>query len=408
MNAERFQAYYEGNLTSYLAFLRQMVAINSFTANAAGVNELGQVTAVPFAELGFTAEFIPSDKPHYGNHVVLTRPGTSGKTIGLISHLDTVFPPEEEARNDFAWREEGSRIYGPGTVDIKGGTVLIYMLLAGLQALQPEAFEAMTWVILLDASEEADAADFGALCIERLSGAMAALVFEGGYFDGEEFWIVAARKGMATFEVLVEGRASHAGSSHEKGANAIIQMAETVQKLATITNYEREVTVNVGAMQGGTVTNRVPHQATAALEMRAFDKTVYDEALTAILAFGGQSSVASAVDNYPCTVAVNLLRQTAPWPRNEGTDGLLEVWQIAGESLGYRVVVEERGGLSDGNHFWQVVPTLDGLGVAGGNAHCSEQSPDGSKEQEYCEVASFVPKAVLNVTAVLRLIEAGT
>jgi glutamate carboxypeptidase len=103
-------------------------------------------------------------------------------------------------------------------------------------------------------------------------------------------------------------------------------------------------------------------------------------------------------------VRLEVTRRTAPWSRNEATDGLLSVWQEAGEALGYHVRREERGGLSDGNHFWQVVPTLDGLGVAGGNAHCSERSADGSKDQEYCEMGSFVPKAVLNVTAVLQLL----
>jgi glutamate carboxypeptidase len=63
--------------------------------------------------------------------------------------------------------------------------------------------------------------------------------------------------------------------------------------------------------------------------------------------------------------------------------------------------------LSDGNHFWRQLPTLDGLGPAGGNAHCSEQSLDGSKEQEYCLVSSFVPKTLLNIAAVLRLIQAA-
>ena len=406
MEAERFWAYYKENLPAYLDLLQQMVAINSFTANVAGVSRLGEVTAAAFSELGFTAEFVASDKATYGNHVVLARPGTGRYTMGLVSHLDTVFPPEEEVRNDFAWREEGERIYGPGTVDIKGGTVLIYMMMAGLQALLPEAYEAVTWVILLDAAEEADAEDFGALCVERLAGpdTLACLIFEGGYFDGEEFWLVTARKGMAVCEVCVEGRASHAGSAHEMGANAIVQLADTVQKLAAITDYERSVTVNVGVVIGGTVTNRVPHQAMAALEMRAFDTKAYDAAMAAILALNGQVSVQSAADGYPCQVNIEVTRQTAPWSRNEATDRLLAVWQEAGESLGYQVRPEERGGLSDGNHFWQAIPTLDGLGVAGGNAHCSERSADGSKDQEYCEVGSFVPKAVLNVMAVLKLL----
>lgn len=79
--------------------------------------------------------------------------------------------------------------------------------------------------------------------------------------------------------------------------------------------------------------------------------------------------------------------------------------QAAAAELGVRIVPEERGGLSDGNYFWDEIPTLDGLGVSGANAHCSERSEDGSKDQEFCEVSSFVPKTVLNVTAVLKLLQ---
>jgi glutamate carboxypeptidase len=99
-----------------------------------------------------------------------------------------------------------------------------------------------------------------------------------------------------------------------------------------------------------------------------------------------------------------MTRKTPPWPRNEATERLFAVWQAAAGELGYRVVPEERGGLSDGNHFWHVIPTVDGLGPSGGNAHCSEHSDDGSKEQEYVLVSSFVPKALLNMVAVLKLV----
>jgi hypothetical protein len=82
MQAEQFREYFEENMPSYLALLRQMVRINSFTVNPAGVNKLGEVTAVAFEELGFESETIQSDKPHYGKHVVLTRYGKSGRQIG--------------------------------------------------------------------------------------------------------------------------------------------------------------------------------------------------------------------------------------------------------------------------------------------------------------------------------------
>ena len=32
----------------------------------------------------------------------------------MVSHNDTVYPAELERRNDFAWREEGNRIYVAG------------------------------------------------------------------------------------------------------------------------------------------------------------------------------------------------------------------------------------------------------------------------------------------------------
>lgn len=405
---EKIQGYLHQELPSYLELLRQMVEINSFTANARGVNTLGELTMGAFAGLGFKAELIPSVNPAYGNHLVLTRPGRSSQTLGLISHLDTVFPPDEEERHQFHWRPEGDRIYGPGTVDIKGGTVMIYMMLAALKDLAPEAFNQVRWVILLDASEEREADDFGDLCRRYLGpNALAALVFEAGRKSGHVFQVVTARKGIAVLQVTAEGRAAHAGSSHAQGANAIVQLADIIQQIAGWTAYEQELTFNIGVISGGSVTNRVPHHAEARLEMRAFSPDVFDAGLEQFLALEGYSSISSLEDGYPCRVSVRLEHRTNPWSPNPATDRLLAVWQEAAESLGLRVEPERRGGLSDGNHIWRQIPTLDGLGPAGGNAHCSERSADGSKDQEYVLVSSFVPKALLNIVAILRLIKAG-
>jgi glutamate carboxypeptidase len=73
--------------------------------------------------------------------------------------------------------------------------------------------------------------------------------------------------------------------------------------------------------------------------------------------------------------------------------------------MGIQVSPEERGGLSDGNLLWNDFPTLDGLGPTGANAHCSERSQDGSKDQEYAERSSFIPKTMLNVVAILELLD---
>src|SRR5215831_12128620 len=102
-DTEQVRAFLKCELPATLELLRQMVSINSFTENREGVNRLGHLTAESFAPLGFTAEFVPSTNPAWGDHVVLTRRGRSGKSLVLISHLDTVFPAEEEALNNFHW-----------------------------------------------------------------------------------------------------------------------------------------------------------------------------------------------------------------------------------------------------------------------------------------------------------------
>ena len=161
----------------------------------------------------------------------------------------------------------------------------------------------------------------------------------------------------------------------------------------------------MGTVSGGTVINRVPHHAFAELEMRAFDKATYDRGKESVLALAGPGEVRAAEDAYACRVGIQLLHESPPWPRNERSDRLFAIFQETARSLGHIVVPQMRGGLSDGNLICHAIPTLDGLGPWGENDHCSERSPDGSKNQEYVEVTSFVPKAMLNILSILKLCE---
>jgi glutamate carboxypeptidase len=403
-NSASLTEFLEGQLPAGLNMLRQMVGINSFTENRDGVNRLGRFTAECFAPLGFTAEFVPSVNSKYGDHLVLTRRGRGTRSIAMISHLDTVFPPEEETRNHFRWQPEGGRIYGPGTHDIKGGTAMMWLVLGALQARAPALFEEITWKLFWNSSEEQLSQDFGEVCRTRFErDTLAAVVFESEGRLGDERLMVVARKGRATWRVTITGRGAHAGAKHGHGANAIVQLGHTIHRIAALTDYSRDLTFNVASVSGGTVLNRVPHEAIAEGELRAFTPEVYAQAKAALLALAGPGEVRSPVDRYPCQVQVAILTESRPWPRNANTDRLAAVWQEAGKELGIPVNVEERGGLSDGNLIWDVVPTLDGLGPWGDNDHCSERSPDGSKLPEYVDATSFVPKAALNTVAILKL-----
>jgi glutamate carboxypeptidase len=323
----------------------------------------------------------------------------------MVSHLDTVFPPEEEARNNFHWLREGDRIYGPGTHDIKGGTVMMWLVLRALQTQHPALFEDLTWKLLWNSSEEQLSHDFGDVCRAHFDkGTLAALVFESEGRFGNERLMVVARKGRATWRVTVNGRGAHAGAKHRHGANAIVQLAHTLQRIAAMTDYSRELTFNIGTVSGGTVLNRVPHEAVAEGEFRAFSPEVYGQAKSALLALTGPGEVRSVADRHACDVKVEILTESRPWPRNAHTDRLAAIWCDAGKEVGAPVNIEQRGGLSDGNLIWDAAPTLDGLGPWGDNDHCSERSADGSKVPEYVEVTSFVPKALLNAAAIQKLV----
>ena len=382
-----------------------MVGINSFSTNRDGVRELARFTVGCFAPLGFAAKFVPSRSPEFSDHLVLTRPGRTPKSLALISHLDTVFPPEEEARNNFKWSVEDNRIYGPGTNDIKGGSVMMWLVVSALRAQAPELFEAVTWKLIWNSSEECFSPDFGDVCrAEFNADTLAALIFESEGRLGQEHLMVVARKGRATWRATVNGRGAHAGSNHPQGANAIVQLGRVVDRIAALTDYSRELTVTVGRISGGTVLNRVPHEAVAEGELRTFAPEVFAKAKRDLLVLAGPGDVRSKADGFACDLKIEILSESRPWPRNPGTDGLYAHWHAAGGELGYPINEQERGGLSDGNLIWDAVPALDGLGPWGENSHCSERSMDGSKLPEYVEASSFVPKAMVNVSAIARLL----
>lgn len=406
MDTAQLTADLAARLPAALELLRRMVGINSWTDNPEGVNRLGELTAEAFAPLGFTAEFVPHARPGWGRHLVLTRTGSGGPTLALVSHLDTVFPPEEEERNQFRWQPEGDRIYGPGTHDIKGGTVMMWLVLAALRDLAPADFDRATWKLLLNASEETLSEHFGDVCRARLGPeTRAILVFEAeGRAPGGRA-LVRSRKGRGTWRATALGRGAHAGVKHPHGANALVQLAHTCQEIARLTDYDRSLTFNVATVRGGTGLNRVPHEAVAEGEFRAFTPEAYQAGKARLLALAGPGQVASPHDGFRCQVRMELLAESRPWPRNPGTDALLALWQEIGAALGQTVVPEDRGGLSDGNLLWDLAPTVDGLGPGGDHDHCSERSADGSKLPEYVDVATFVPKATLNFLALRRLIQ---
>ena len=86
----------DARLPGWLAILRRWVGQNSYTWNASGVDRLGEMTAEAFAPFGFAATTQPAVTAGMGRHLLLSRPGTGPAAVSLVTHLDTVYPEEEE------------------------------------------------------------------------------------------------------------------------------------------------------------------------------------------------------------------------------------------------------------------------------------------------------------------------
>jgi glutamate carboxypeptidase len=385
-----------------LQLLKELVDIGSHSLDPDGVNRVGEKLWQEFEELGFVEGIMQSTDPRCGKHLLLNKPGTGHTALLLVSHLDTVYTDEELEEHDFQWREEGERIFGPGIVDDKGGIVMIWLLLKALKEADPEFFHSVHWQVHFNAAEELLGVDFAQASVRSLHPrTKAALVFEFGPTQGKNWKILTGRKGRAQFEIQVEGKAAHAGHP-ELGANAIRQLAELIPQIEDLTDLDKGLTANVGLIKGGDACNTIPNYAQASAEVRANCQEVLDEAVEKILALEGDGTVRSAADGFTCKIRVNLLEKMDAWdPQNPESQGLLSVWQAAGQIMGIQVDRYERGGLSDGNYLAaQGMPTLDGLGPDGGNLHSSRNAPEAGLEPEYIRIDTFAEKTLLNALAI--------
>src|SRR5216110_3070582 len=135
------------------ALARRWVTVNTFTANVAGVNEVGALLQEAFALPSLACERVPGGAEH-GDHLIWrTGLSTARPPIVLVGHHDTVFPPGHFE----GWREDGDKAIGPGALDMKGGLAVMWGALAALA--EAGALERLPLVVGSVADEEIGSVD---------------------------------------------------------------------------------------------------------------------------------------------------------------------------------------------------------------------------------------------------------
>src|SRR5215208_5658111 len=214
------------------SLLKLLVQTESPSHDKAAVDRVGAILAREARQLGAQVEILPNKET--GDHVVARfSPSSSignvppSAPILLLCHMDTVFPLG--TIDKFPYGEADGKIVGPGTLDMKAGIVIA---LAAIEEAKRSGLRRP--VTLLCTSDEETGSLTSREHIERLAkDASLVLVLEGGLVDGAlKTW----RKGVGEFWVRTKGRAAHSGGDHEKGRNAIEEMAHHVLAIQKLTD----------------------------------------------------------------------------------------------------------------------------------------------------------------------------
>jgi len=304
------------------------------------------------------------DSPKFGKTLRLEfkLPGENKQgQILALGHSDTVWPMGTV--KNMPVNVADGRLWGPGVLDMKSGLAFFIFAMRALRDFNIAVKHDV--VLLIVSDEEVGSTSSRAITEEEAKRSQCVLVLEPGTgFAGK---LKTARKGVGDYQVVVKGKAAHAGVDFTSGASAIVEAARQISEIAKFTDLERGITVNPGVISGGTRSNVIAETAQVHVDIRVNrlpDAAELDAKFRALKA-----------NDDRCTVHVEGGLNRPPMER---TDAIAKLFFKARElAAGMGVAIEESstGGGSDGNFTAALgIPTLDGLGGVGEGAHAPNES----------------------------------
>ncbi|WP_035712517.1 M20 family metallopeptidase [Salibacterium aidingense] len=348
--------YLQRHQSDILADLKTLVQSDSPTPDKYLVDQCGRVLTDLFSQrLGLNPEVISQTET--GDHLRFTF-GEGKKQLLIIGHFDTVW---EEGRLSF--RIDGNKVYGPGTIDMKGGLIQTIWALKACKELgiiPPKKI-----VVLCNGDHEGIASYTSRPYIEKEARrSEAVLVPEAA--QGETGALKTERKGVLRYTITINGIAAHSGNNHQDGVSANVEMAKQILYLNEFTDYQAGTTVNIGVTQGGEGINVVPEYAEMKVDVRV--KTMQEAQRMDQLI----QNLAPINEHTTLQVHGGIVRPTME--KTQQTEHLFQLAKEAAAEIGMSLTQASVGGGSDGSFTAALgVPTLDGLGAAGEGPHAEHE-----------------------------------
>jgi len=297
-----------------------------------------------------------------GNHLRVVWPPTANRPKGqllVLGHYDTVYPTGSLPKMPF--RISGGKAFGPGTFDMKAGIVQALFAFEALQALKIPVTRNI--IFLWTSDEEIGSESSRAIIEAEAKRSEAVFVLEPSL--GPRGLLKTSRKGVGQAEIVVRGRASHAGLNPEQGVNAIHELAAQIARIERWNNLRRGVTINADIVEGGSRTNVIADYAKTTIDLRAWrasDMRGLESRLHSLKPIHRRAKleITGGFDRPPL--------------ERKYSAELFTRAQALAKQLGLRIGEAAAGGGSDGNFTGALgVPTLDGLGAVGDGAHSGKE-----------------------------------
>jgi glutamate carboxypeptidase len=361
-----------------LDLLERSVNVRSATENHAGVRRLADLYTAELEEMGFATEWIDQSEVGRAGHLVAEHPGSRGKRILLIGHLDTVLEGEP-------FRREGNLAYGTGTSDMKSGNAIA---LAAVRALYRAGELADRQVsIIFTGDEEATGKPYSlsrAALVDLGRKSDVALAFEGSVPGAA----VVGRRGFSSWQLEITGSQGHSSTifGEERGSGAIFEAARILNRFHDELR-QPNITYNPSVIVGGSdvefdpeastgrahgKTNVIPGKAVVTGDLRYLDPESLEEVRAKM-----RSIVA---DNLPRTSAsISFLDGMPAMEPTDGNRALLGILDQVSRDLGAGPIEAHdpaKRGAGDVSFVAGDTDALDGLGGLGENDHAPGESVD--------------------------------
>ncbi|HVT82000.1 MAG TPA: hydrolase [Phycisphaerae bacterium] len=374
--------------------LETWAAINSGSHNVAGLRRQAAAIGAVLRELGgevsevaLPAQRMVGERGEALSHalgrvIVVRSPRRAGPRVLLGIHYDTVYGEEHPFQKPVRLEEETIR--GPGVCDAKGG--LLVMLFALLAVERMPVGRQLNWEVVLNPDEELGSPGSAPLWEEAAKRNDIGLLFEPALADGS---LAGSRKGSGNFTFVVHGRSAHAGRNSAQGRNAIHALAGLVNEVAGLKEAVPGIVVNTGFIHGGGPVNVVPDRAMGRVNFRVESveqQREIEEALARIV----QRTEADGIH-----VETDGGFHAPPKLLTPPIEEMLRHLQACGKALGIPIAWKPTGGTCDGNRLAAAgLPTVDSLGVRGGEIHT---------DQEFMKIESLTERARLVALFLSRL-----